>query len=83
MRCKVDILVFKDGILINLFLILFKKFNKIKVFEYESKGVKSFLRFMCEGDIKYVVERNNIDRCLEVRVFILSVEIIENRRVEF
>lgn len=82
-RCKVDISVSKDGTSTNLSLIPLKKLNKIKAFEYESKGAKSFLRFMCEGDIKYVVERNNTDRCLEVRVFTSSVETIENRRVEF
>ncbi|ADQ45710.1 response regulator receiver protein [Caldicellulosiruptor kronotskyensis 2002] len=82
-KSKIEVALSNDKNSTNLFVIPYKKLNKIKAFEYEGSGPKTFLTLKGEGEIKYIAERDKEKGAVTIRVLTASLCNIEQPIVEF
>lgn len=82
-KSKIEVALSNDKNSTNLFVIPYKKLNKIKAFEYEGSGPKAFLTLKGEGEIKYIAERDKEKGAVTIRVLTASLCNIEQPIVEF
>jgi len=82
-KSKIEVALSKDRTSTNLFIIPYRKLNKIKAFEYEENGPKASLTLKGEGEIKYLAERDKEKGAVTIKVLTASLCNIEQPIVEF